>query len=146
MEYLFVIDTNKYAGNFNREMGAYLTGVLENEYFSTTAEKLAQLYKDETGDVDKYGSSSFENIVGSHDWDGVHDPDYTDIFDGEAHSDSVALIFNTMPNITQVKLLQERATKFPDAYRSVENHESKKVKVLGFRWFSRDDNWKEFTP
>lgn len=72
--WLFVVDTNQYAGNFEREMGAYLTGRVW-KYFSGAAKTLAELYKQETGDLH---ARQFVTILGRHKSDGEHWPNYTD--------------------------------------------------------------------
>lgn len=72
--WMFVVDTNQYAGNFEREMGAYLTGRVW-KYFSDDAVTLANLYKQETGDLH---ARQFVAILGRHESDGEHWPNYTD--------------------------------------------------------------------
>ena len=46
-KYLFVIDTEEYSGNFEREMTAYITGVTGE---CGVGEGAAELYREETGD------------------------------------------------------------------------------------------------
>lgn len=72
--WVFVVDTDQYAGNFGREMGAYLTGRVW-KYFSDVAMTLANLYKQETGDL---RARQFVAILGRHESDGEHWPNYTD--------------------------------------------------------------------
>lgn len=143
MQYLFIVDTNQYAGNFGREMGSYLTGIV-GEYFSSTADELAKLYREETGDDDS-DETKFHSIVDIHDSDGEHEPDYASIWRGKDKKGyhSAAFIFREMPTSEEVSLLQDRAIKFPAAYKSVEKYQSKGLKVLGFRWMTRDNSWKD---
>jgi len=75
--WLFVVDTNQYAGNFEREMGAYLTGRVW-KYFSDDAVALANLYKKETGDL---YARRFVAILGRHKSDGEHWPNYTKLWE-----------------------------------------------------------------
>lgn len=73
VQWLFVIDTNQYAGNFEREMGSYMTGRVW-KYFSDDAIILANLYKEETKDLH---AKQFTSILGRHQSDGEHWPNYT---------------------------------------------------------------------
>lgn len=53
--YKFIIDTDKYAGNFEREMCAYLTGRIGD---CEVGDDFAEIFKKEVGD-----KASFENVL-----------------------------------------------------------------------------------
>lgn len=60
--WVFVADTNQYSGNFEREMGTYLTGKIR-KYFPDICKVLAQMYMEEAGDR---GAFRFAKILGEH--------------------------------------------------------------------------------
>ncbi len=159
-EWLFVIDTEQYSGNFEREMGAYLTGVL-GPYFPGGSEDFAELYFNETGD--KKGRSRFKVLLGEHEYDGEHEPDYVAIWptpgwwnngSGKHYRDedfekvqatrkkpvvkytayqSVALIFVSRPTDEQLDLLDKRARAFPEAHRADRGLRKASITVTGTR-------------
>ena len=65
-EYLFVIDTDLYAGNFEREMCAYLTGRVGD---CGVGDEMADLFKQDFND-----DTLFENVVNVPDDAGCHRP------------------------------------------------------------------------
>ncbi|MDO8495684.1 MAG: hypothetical protein Q7S32_04215 [bacterium] len=137
------MDTNQYARNFERQMGAYLTGRVW-KYFPGISKVLAALYKQETGDL---CATLFISILGRHESDGKRWPNYTDSWDTpgwlkESRANhlsaedrieyrkraderlykcpagmSVAIAFTERPTSEQIKLLEKRAKGFPKAVR-----------------------------
>jgi hypothetical protein len=157
--WFFIVDTEQYSGNFEREMGSYLIGMV-GPYFSETAEKLAQAYRDETGDDGD--ESQFADILSIHDGDGEHEPSWVAIWptpgwynDGqgrhlkvdapvlEGHHivgrypayQSVAIAFDKKPTNAQLQLLRTRAEAFPEAFRTTipSYFGHRDVKVTGCR-------------
>lgn len=72
--WMFVIDTDQYAGNFEREMGSYLTGKVR-KYFPGISKILADMYKQETSDPH---ATRFTKILGKHEPDLEHGSSYVD--------------------------------------------------------------------
>ena len=70
MKYVFVIDTESYAGNFEREMCAYVTGVLGE---CGVGEEMVELYTEETGEDE---SRFYELLEQRPDEHGCHRPCY----------------------------------------------------------------------
>lgn len=71
-EFLFIVDTDQYAGNFEMEMAAYLIGMV-----FARGDKFADLYAKDTGEEDE---SRFADIVGIHESDGEHEPTFVAIW------------------------------------------------------------------
>lgn len=133
LKYIFVIDTNKYAGNFERELTGYCTGHVGE---CDVGDDQAVLFEEEVG---SYGDEIFPNILQVPDDNGCWRPCYiwktpgrkNDGYGG--HSDgeggypayeSVAIFFESPLTDDQVKLLEERAKKFCDR---------EDIQIRGFR-------------
>lgn len=88
--WVFVVDTDKYSGNFEREMGSYLTGKVR-KYFPSVCKVLAELYKQETGDIK---ATRFSEILGKHEPDSEHGSTFTKMWDTPGwFSDGVGGLF-----------------------------------------------------
>lgn len=75
--WMFVVDTDAYAGNFEREMGAYLTGKV-GKYFPGISKVLSKLYREETGDT---YATLFVSVLGKHERDPEHGSTYVGTWD-----------------------------------------------------------------
>lgn len=121
--YIFVIDTDGYAGNFHREMCAYVTGHVGE---SGAGDKEREIYINEVDEYDDDLVSSFDSEPSS-------------IWPSPAESPqkygSAAIYLWKKPEEKWISLWKERAIKFfgyweKDPY---ELKEFPQIQVLGFR-------------
>ncbi len=100
--YLFVIDTTDYAGNFERELCAYVTGRVGG---CDVGEDMAALFKAETG------QEPFENVMEGANEDGWMRP--VDLYPTpKGGNNSVAILFARKPTKAQIALMKARAVQF----------------------------------
>lgn len=125
-KWVFVVDTNCYAGNFERDMTAYLTGIIGE---CEVGKEFAAIYAEETGDVE--GSLFEESIDHRPDEHGCHRP--CSIYGNETNS--VAIYFWKKPTKKQINLMKDRLNKFPEKFKSLEPDYLQKntIKILGIR-------------
>ena len=126
----FIIDTDQYAGNFEREMCAHITGrVGECE--------VGREY------VEEGISEKFENVMDVADEHGCYRP-ASIILNKEGNANnSVAIFFEPAdgPSEEQIALMKERAATFLKAYQTgpmAQWYKDTQIDILGFRM-------KEFT-
>lgn len=148
--YLLVIDTNRYAGNFEREMCAYITGQIGD---CAVGKKQAERAKQEIPQIistledlieqvpDDHGCrrpvSIFPNPRYGNDGHGKHavlTAENKDKFSWPAYY-SVAIYFHTLPQTEVLKILEERALKFAQQ----EEH----ITIEGFRLLEKHTVYKE---
>lgn len=145
IEYIFVIDTNKYSGNFERQMCAYCTGFYGE---CEVGKEYAKMFDKDFNIEDEYEGDNifYENIEYKSD-DGCsrpcivfNNPKYGNDGDGnhvlltETNKDdylysaynSVGILFFEKPTEKQIEIMKERALKFVDIF-------DKTVKIEGFR-------------
>lgn len=126
--YLFIIDTNSYAGNFEREMCAYITGKTGE---CEVGHELAEIAEREIPEE----IEQFEDVI---EWvPGEHGSQIVTIFDNPNHKheyNSVAIYFCSIPSPKLVKLLKERAQKFA---------KDRRIKIEGFRFLSLHETYTE---
>lgn len=137
--YVFIIDTDSYAGNFERAMCGYLTGI-QNESTSRT-DKYVEAYKEEMGIAeDDYDHNeyilSMPGDFGDSPVEAFPTPGVFKEHDGDKYPayQSVGIFMGRKPTDEEIKILKERANKFKilGDYRSDET-----PKVLGFRLIQR---------
>jgi hypothetical protein len=152
---IFVIDTDSYAGNFEREMTAYMTGRIGD---CEVGDDNAKIFYEELGlhepgnwdwnEVSRYEDlkNPFDFIVDEPDDHGTLRP--TSIYPSNYVKDaqgtwpqynSVAIYMERVPSEEERKILIERAAKFaenPSLWRMYKSTEDK-IKILGFRFFER---------
>ena len=122
--YAFVIDTDSYAGNFEREMTAYLTGVVgECEVGKELIEGLP---------ID------FNNIMQVSDDNGCYRPTTCWLNPEKTSYDSVAIFFEEKPTDEQISFMKERVKNFDNIHRTKGymakfNTGRPEIKILGFR-------------
>ena len=118
--YAFVIDTDSYAGNFEREMTAHITGIVgECEIGENFIEEL---------------SINFEDCVMQvPDEHGCYRP--TTCFKSPNSNDynSVAIFFEKKPTIDQIEFMKKRAKTFNQKDREINKFHREEIKILGFR-------------
>lgn len=122
--YVLVIDTNKYAGNFERDMTAFITGqVGECEVGEETAEQVP-------ADVKKVFEFDEESVLDQRaDDHGCHRP--TAIWQNkEGIYNSVGIFFQSQPTPEQIDIVKVRAQLFT---KFIYPYCQKGLKVLGFR-------------
>lgn len=148
--WIFVIDTEEYAGNFEREMTAYITGKVGE---CTVGEEMTDLYKSETGDKelkifddvleyrnDNHGCSRPCSIHTTPGWinDGVGNHEKSDGKGFPAYL-SVAIFFFNKPSKKLIELMKSRAKTFSNAKRQVAKQNNRPwdetfdLKITGFR-------------
>lgn len=124
--HLFVIATNQYAGNFEREMCAYLTGVTGE---CDVGKEMAEIYSKEE-DL----PSDFWDNVAQVSVDGFYRPCticYNDILPKRPKDKNcVGIWFDGKPTEAQVTIMEMRALKFESLPPTNEGYED--LKVTGF--------------
>ncbi|MFA6462281.1 MAG: hypothetical protein WCV90_08520 [Candidatus Woesearchaeota archaeon] len=145
--YLLIIDTNTYAGNFERQMCAYVTGQIGE---CEVGEEQAELARKEIPEVVAQLENLIEQVSDEH---GCHRP--VSIFpnprygnDGHGNHallsnenrekfpwpacNSVAIYFNSLPNPRLLEVMRERASDIASRGVGLEGFE-RKVEIEGFR-------------
>jgi hypothetical protein len=134
-KYNFVIDTDKYAGNFEREMCAYATGILGDCEVGKNMQKL--FIEEEDGP--NYGESLiFDNVIEQRpDENGCHRPCATGITPNldKCEYNSVEIYFHERPSEKQIEILKRRCTKFVEnkSFKKRSGEHNYPTKILGFR-------------
>ena len=137
-ELVFVIDTNQYAGNFEREMCSYLTGV--EDYRGEIYAKLAK--KEIAGNVKGYWKTAgypLVYLVQERAYDDGDCPRYTHVqiwLSPDGKYNSVAIHISRELSVEEIKLLADRARKFTTLGKRIESGRyipGKDMKILGFR-------------
>src|SRR3989338_2363944 len=155
--YLFVIDTNIYAGNFEREMCAYITGqigecgvgkdnaeIAKKEISDVVAqlEDLVELAPDEHGCARPV--SIFPNPRYGNDGHGNHallTDKNREQFPWPAYY-SVAIFFHSIPDSGLLNIMKERARKIASRRVGLKGFEEK-IGIEGFRLLEQHTKYKE---
>lgn len=139
-QYLFIIDTDSYAGNFERELCAYITGVLgecgvgdqeQIEFNKSVSDALAEQFCEIVEHVaDDHGCfrpcAISETPDRGNNGYGSHGP--KSLAFPYAAYESVEIYFNQMPTVEMIQLMKERAQE----YCSQED-----IKIIGFRFLNK---------
>jgi len=122
----FIVDTDQYAGNFERELVAHMTG---------------QIGECEVGEEmvdDKIAEKFVHNILGVVDDHGCHRP--ASIYENSmGEYNSVIAYFTEKPSPEQIAIMKERAATFNEAYVKLNSFYSEYpdqwegFNILGFR-------------
>ncbi len=145
--WIFLIKTDSYAGNFERDMCAYITGMVGE--CGVGAEE-AQLFYQEMGLVEhlldegeydwdgidvKYNAEDFENpfalaVESRADEHGCRRP--TSLWPAEINW--VAIFFEQKPTDEMIEIMRSRAAKFCREYCPTREHkwDRHKIKILGY--------------
>jgi len=110
--FAFVIDTDSYAGNFEREMTAHITGV-------TGECEVGEEYVDEDFPFD-----GADNVMQVPDDNGCCRPTTCWKEPKTGHYNAVAIFFEKKPTPEQIDFMKSRAETFDDGA---------KIKILGYR-------------
>jgi len=120
--YGLVIDTDQYAGNFEREMCAFLTG-------HTGDCGVGDNYITEDLDDDLFG-----NVISVPDEHGCYRPvSIYPVKNGNRYN-AVMIFFDSIPTQEQINSIKERSELFAEYYRGKRDYHSNfKLNILGFR-------------
>lgn len=150
--YAFVIDTEQYAGNFERQLCAYITGHVGE---CGIGEEFADIFEEEN---QKDTIDLFSNIISETDDNGCfrpcaiyptlgwfNDGQGNHFKDGDKKKSkykypaylSVIIFFSSRPTNEQIKLMKERAYKFIKLKSEKSWNDFSKVKITGFRLIER---------
>lgn len=122
MEYLFVIDTDSYAGNFEREMCAYLTNQIGE---CTVGEKFI--------DLDNPIAKEMEDIIlQKPDEHGCFRPVTIDIPNAKI-CHSVGIYISKKPTTYQIAIMKQRAFEFNKINQNKKDYPVSDIKILGFK-------------
>lgn len=126
--YQFIIDTDSYAGNFERELCGYCTGHWDNE---THGGVQSAMFKEEVGDPDEY----FENVA----YTTIEDASYPFIScvtivnePTTKQCNSVAIFFDEKPTKKQIELMKQRAERYASEGKDILGRPLE-FKVIGYR-------------
>lgn len=119
--YIFVINTNKYAGNFERELCAYCTGIIGE---CEVGQEEAKIFLIET-DCAKEDNPFEDKVAQVPDDHGCTRP--CSIFDCNGKYNSVAIYFYDEPPLLLIDRMKLRATNY--------SKKTKKFDILGFSMF-----------
>lgn len=127
--FVFIIDTNDYAGNFARQMTAYLTGEIGE---CEVGDGMAKLFEEEVG-KGEYGF--YESVTQQPDEHGCFRPTSPMMTPGTDEHNSVGIFFNEKPSGEAIELMIKRAKKFarkrPDSMEGL--FDDKPFKIRSFR-------------
>ena len=131
--YIFVIDTDSYAGNFERSMCAYLTGRVGE---CGVGGDEAELFNKETG-VDKY-DDRYWYVNSQMGDDGCRRPCEM-MVNGDSKYHSVGIFMTCKPPDEDVELFKDRANKFCEYMKTRKDKcMREKIKLLGFRLITKE--------
>jgi hypothetical protein len=126
-----VIDTNSYAGNFERELCAYVTGYWDEE---THGGDQADIFKKEVGEPNPFESFITMALTQDDDcpieayqcleWEPIN-----------KETNSVGIFFEKEPTFELIKLIKERAYKFSKEGKIFGYPVT--LKIIGFRLLKR---------
>lgn len=127
-KYKFIVDTNSYAGNFERELCGYITGHWDNE---THGGAQAAKFAEETGEINPF-DDYIGLITNEH---GLQTPvsleDTPTELGAKTRMGSVGIHFDKRPTPELIQLMKDRAYKFER--KGLIFDRPVKLKVLSFR-------------
>lgn len=141
--YAFIIDTNEYAGSFQRELTAYCTGKYGD---CNVGENMADLFKDDGIECDFFD----DHIMVAPDEHGCNRPTEIWLEPTNQQFNSVAIFMDMPPDQTAVEIITTRAKEFfkDERVHKLDRYLGEKVEILGFRLVKLDlsvvehRNWK----
>ena len=148
--WVFIIDTDQYAGNFEREMCAYCTGIVGQ---CEVGKEMKELFeKDFELDPEKYCEDNpFIDYVDNWVMDDHGCGRPTSIWRNPTGDEcsSVAIFFQQEPTKEQVEIIKARAYSFaknrPDAKDYNSRESNKPMNILGFRFLKQEVTTTELT-
>jgi hypothetical protein len=131
--FMFIIDTDSYAGNFERELCAYVTGVWDGE---THGGDQARVFKAEVKEETYVSFQRSIDIVLTMDDDcPTCAPQCLEREPTTGIYNSVGIFFQKEPTHALISLMKERAYKF--SKEGLIFDELVELKILGFRLFKK---------
>jgi hypothetical protein len=140
--FVFIIDTNKYAGNFERELCAFCTGIVGD---CGVGEEYGRTFLEEEFGYEDADNPMEERIAPIVCDDGCRRP--TSIWQdpkGKGY-DSVAIFFYEAPTKKEIDLIKRRAEKFATNYEKnkcerygIEYNKKEDLKIKGFRLLEQE--------
>jgi len=130
--WIFIIDTDSYAGNFEREMCAYMTGRVGE---CGVGEEMAERYREDAGV--RQGSEPNERIVDMPDDHGCLRPVAIRAMPGTGVCNSVAIFMDRRPTDSEVESMIDRAKRYV-AERIGVRECDERIGVIGFRLLLRE--------
>jgi hypothetical protein len=120
VEWSFVIDTDSYAGNFEREMASFIVGRCD-DYGTHRGGKYVDMFKEDYPNEDpfegKYGSIVADRMTELGNSPG-RSPVSIACADDSEEFESVEIFFDEEPTAKQLKVLKYRAQKFADTAKN----------------------------
>lgn len=119
--FVFIVDTNEYSGNFERELTAYVTGVVGecevgDEYID---DKITPIFQ--------------ESIQQCSDDNGCYRPCEA-INSPDGRCNSVGIFFHTEPTPEQISIMKDRSYDFNQVRIDTDSYyKNSDIKILGFR-------------
>lgn len=132
--YAFVVDTDAYAGNFEREMTAYLTGQIGE---CGVGEELVEELE-----------INFDNVLQVPDEHACYRPTSCWVEPRTGNYNAVAIFFESTPTKEQIEFMKERVKSF-DKIRKEKGYtknfiqKNPEIKILGFRLLKFNQKIKE---
>lgn len=141
-KWIFVIDTNQYAGNFERQLCAYLTGCVGEcevgaEYGATLPLPLKEAFSEIVDYVsDEHGCARPATVWTTP---GLYNDGLGNIEKGDGTNKfpafcSVGIYFYKKPNAAMLNLMMTRALQFDEARKELDKWQSKTpITITNFR-------------
>lgn len=118
--FAFVIDTDSYAGNFEREMTAHITGVIGEC-------EVGEEFIDED-----FPFPGVENVEQVSDDNGCYRP--TSCWPSKSGGyNSVAIFFRNKPTPEDIEFMKSRSLTFNSEWENETWRQGKPIKILGYR-------------
>ena len=124
--WLFVIDTADFAGNFERDLCAFITGRVGD---CGVGDEMSKLFMSQVKKSDEY---LFANVTTEPDDNGCHRP-VTIYKNKDDKYHSVAIFFDEKPTKWQIQLMKERSEQFANMPNKWKTGSNRISKILGFR-------------
>ena len=131
--YEFVIDTDEYAGNFEREMCAYVTGRVGD---CQVGEDIAEKVRDEIEQSDFFDEID-RVVVTLPDDHGCHRPVSIGPTPGYSENQSVEIHLHDIPTDDLVDFFMTRALAFASQPHDDDNDDGDEFSIIGFRLVRR---------
>lgn len=119
--FAFIVDTDSYAGNFEREMTAHITGVIGEC-------EVGEEYVDED-----YPFEGADNVMQVADDNGCSRPTECWVEPRTGSYNAVAIFFYKKPTPEQISYMKSRAESFEEIWREEEWNKDKHIHILGYR-------------
>lgn len=134
--YIFVIETDAYAGNFEREINAYSTGVLGEHFGHEKSEAEEFIQYCQENNLDQY---MFNDLIDSQypiGYDGSYNPGPCSISQNDnGDYNNVSIFMYHKPTSEDVEFIKNRAIEFSKNFKNRFTKEPRPFNILGFKLF-----------